>query len=91
MQYTGPFGDANPSCTVFSIRVSRAMIRFLGARADFRQMQMVQPPPFSSVANRPEFASLRFYCDAAYKFAEAEKDLKRHTVNAVGVQAIFLT
>ena len=38
-----------------------------------------------AVANRPEFASLRFSRDAAYKFAEAEKDLKRPTVNAVGV------
>jgi outer membrane protein len=38
-----------------------------------------------AIANRPEFASLRFSRDAAYKFAEAEKDLKRPTVNAVGV------
>lgn len=38
-----------------------------------------------AIANRPEFASLRLSRDAAYKFAEAEKDLKRPTVNAVGV------
>jgi len=38
-----------------------------------------------AIANRPEFASLRFSRDAAYKFAEAEKDLKRPSVNAVGV------
>jgi outer membrane protein len=49
-------------------------------------------PPASSddlvaqaIANRPEFASLRFSRDAAYKFAEAEKDLKKPTVNAVGL------
>lgn len=38
-----------------------------------------------AIANRPEFASLRLSRDAAYKFAEAEKDLKRPTINAVGV------
>ena len=38
-----------------------------------------------AIANRPEFASLRLSRDAAYKFAEAEKDLKRPTVNAVGL------
>jgi len=38
-----------------------------------------------AIANRPEFASLRFSRDAAYKFAEAEKDLKRPVVNALGV------
>ncbi len=37
-----------------------------------------------AIANRPEFASLRLSRDAAYKFAEAEKDLKRPTVNAFG-------
>ncbi len=38
-----------------------------------------------AIANRPEFASLRLSRDAAYKFADAEKDLKRPTVNALGV------
>ena len=38
-----------------------------------------------AIANRPEFASLRLSRDAAYKFAEAEKDLNRPTINAVGV------
>jgi outer membrane protein len=33
-----------------------------------------------AVANRPELASLRFSRDSAYKFFEAEKDLKRPTV-----------
>lgn len=48
------------------------------------------PPPnpddlvAQAIANRPEFASLRFSRDAAYKFADAEKDLKRPTVNAFG-------
>jgi len=37
-----------------------------------------------AIANRPEFASLRLSRDAAYKFAEAEKDLKRPTVSAFG-------
>jgi outer membrane protein len=38
-----------------------------------------------AIANRPEFASLRLSREAAYKFADAEKDLKRPTVNAVGL------
>ncbi|MGD1068931.1 MAG: TolC family protein [Bryobacteraceae bacterium] len=38
-----------------------------------------------AIANRPEFAGLRLSRDAAYKFAEAEKDLQRPTINAVGV------
>jgi outer membrane protein len=38
-----------------------------------------------AIANRPEFASLRLSRDAAYKFAEAEKDLKRPTISAVAV------
>jgi outer membrane protein len=38
-----------------------------------------------AIANRPEFASLRLSRDAAYKFAEAEKDLQRPTINAVAV------
>jgi outer membrane protein len=38
-----------------------------------------------AIANRPEFASLRLSRDAAYKFADAEKDLKRPTVNAIGL------
>jgi outer membrane protein len=38
-----------------------------------------------AIANRPELAGLRFSRDAAYKFAEAEKDLSRPTVSAVAV------
>jgi outer membrane protein len=38
-----------------------------------------------AVSNRPELAGLRFSRDAAYKFAEAEKDLARPTVSAMGV------
>jgi outer membrane protein len=38
-----------------------------------------------AMANRPELASLGFSRDAAYKFAEAEKDLARPTVSLVGV------
>ena len=38
-----------------------------------------------AVANRPELASLRFSREAAYKFADAEKDLSRPTVSLVGV------
>jgi outer membrane protein len=49
------------------------------------------PPPDAdglvaqATANRPELASLRYSRDASYKFAEAEKDLSRPTVNMVGV------
>ncbi|MBZ5594676.1 MAG: TolC family protein [Acidobacteriia bacterium] len=38
-----------------------------------------------AIANRPELASLRYSREAAYKFAEAEKDLGRPTVSLVGV------
>jgi len=38
-----------------------------------------------ALAGRPELASSRFSRDAAYKFAEAEKDLSRPTVSLVGV------
>ena len=38
-----------------------------------------------AVANRPELASLRYSREAAYKFAEAEKDLVRPSVSLVGV------
>jgi outer membrane protein len=38
-----------------------------------------------AAANRPELASLGLSRDAAYKFAEAEKDLARPTVSLVGV------
>jgi outer membrane protein len=38
-----------------------------------------------AMTNRPELSGLRFSRDAAYKFAEAEKDLSRPTVSLVGV------
>lgn len=38
-----------------------------------------------ALGNRPELASLRLSRDAAYKFADAEKDLSRPTVSAVAV------
>jgi outer membrane protein len=72
------------------------LARALGADrvVDYQVQEEALPPtpPASpdtlvaqAVANRPEFASLRLSRDAAYKFAEAEKDLKRPTVNALGV------
>jgi outer membrane protein len=38
-----------------------------------------------AIANRPELASLRFSRDSAYKFYEAEKDLRRPTVSIAAV------
>ncbi len=38
-----------------------------------------------AMSNRPELASFRYSREAAYKFAEAEKDLSRPTVSLVGV------
>ena len=38
-----------------------------------------------AISNRPELAGLRFSRDAAYKFADAEKDLSRPTVSAIAV------
>ena len=59
------------------------------------QVQEEPLPPFppanpddlvaQAIANRPELASFRYSRDSAYKFAEAEKDLSRPTVNLVGV------
>lgn len=47
------------------------------------------PAPDSLIAqalsNRPELAGLRLSRDASYKFAEAEKDLSRPTISAIGV------
>lgn len=37
-----------------------------------------------AIQNRPELAGLKYSRDSAYKFADAEKDLKRPTVSAVG-------
>jgi len=37
-----------------------------------------------AMSNRPELAGLKFSSEAAYKFAEAEKDLARPTVSLVG-------
>jgi len=42
-----------------------------------------------AIGNRPELASLRFSRDAAYKFADAEKDLSRPTVSAVAVGGLI--
>ena len=38
-----------------------------------------------AISNRPELASLRFARDSAYKFFQAEKDLKRPTVSIAAV------
>jgi outer membrane protein len=38
-----------------------------------------------AIDNRPELASLRASRDAAYRFADAEKDLSRPTVSAIAV------
>ncbi len=38
-----------------------------------------------AISNRPELASLRLSRDSAYRFADAEKDLKRPSINAMGV------
>jgi outer membrane protein len=42
-----------------------------------------------ALANRPEFAALRLTRDSAYKFADAEKDLSRPTVEAVAVGGVI--
>ena len=41
-----------------------------------------------ALTNRPEFAALRLARDSAYKFADAEKDLSRPTVSAIGVGGV---
>ena len=58
---------------------------------DVQETSLPPTPPASpddliaqAIANRPEFASLRLSRDAAYKFADAERDLKRPSVNAYG-------
>lgn len=42
-----------------------------------------------ALGDRPEVASLRFSRDAAYKFADAERDLKRPTVSLVAVGGLI--
>ena len=42
-----------------------------------------------ALANRPEFAALRLTRDSAYKFADAEKDLSRPTVEALAVGGVI--
>ncbi len=42
-----------------------------------------------AIGNRPELAGLRFSRDAAYKFADAEKDLSRPTVSAIAVGGLI--
>lgn len=42
-----------------------------------------------ALGNRPELAGLRFTRDAAYRFADAEKDLSRPTVSAVAVGGLI--
>lgn len=56
---------------------------------DVQEMPLPAKPPDSpddliaqAIASRPEFASLKLSRDAAYSFADAERDLKRPTVNA---------
>ncbi len=39
--------------------------------------------------NRPELASLKLSRDAAYKYADAENDLKKPTVSAIGVGGVL--
>ncbi len=48
------------------------------------------PAPFldSALRARPELASLRLRRDAAYRFAEAEKDLARPTIGALGATGL---
>ena len=42
-----------------------------------------------ALGNRPELAALRFTRDAAYKFADAEKDLSKPTVSAEAVAGLL--
>jgi len=72
------------------------LARALGAdqvvRYELDEVPMPAAPPSApddlvtqAIAGRPELASLRASRDSAYKFAEAEKDLKRPIVSAVAV------
>ena len=42
-----------------------------------------------AIGNRPELVGLRFSREAAYKFADAEKDLSRPTVSAIAVGGVI--
>ncbi len=62
------------------------------ANYQLADMPLPASPPAASdqlvaqaLGNRPELAGLRLSRDAAYKFADAEKDLKRPTVSAIAV------
>lgn len=72
--------------------LGRAMGSDMPANYQLADEPLPAGPPASAdplvaqaIANRPELAGLRFSRDAAYKFAEAEKDLSRPTVSAVAV------
>jgi len=72
--------------------LGRAMGSDMPANYQLADEPLPAGPPASAdplvaqaIANRPELAGLRFSRDAAYKFAEAEKDLTRPTVSAVAV------
>jgi outer membrane protein len=72
------------------------LTRALGAQQSTSYQLVDEPLPPSpspdvealvvqALQNRPEAASLRLTREAAYKFLEAERDLKRPTANFVGV------
>jgi outer membrane protein len=72
--------------------LGRAMGSDMPANYQLAEEPLPAGPPASAdplvaqaISNRPELAGLRFSRDAAYKFAEAEKDLSRPTVSAVAV------
>jgi outer membrane protein len=72
--------------------LGRAMGSDMPADHQLSEEQLPPGPPGTALelvaqalGNRPEMASLRFSRDAAYKFADAEKDLSRPTVSAIAV------
>jgi outer membrane protein len=76
--------------------LGRAMGSDLSANGQLMDEPLPSGPPATveqlvaqALGNRPEVASLRFSRDAAYKFADAEKDLKRPTVSLVAVGGLI--
>lgn len=72
--------------------LGRALGSDQAANYQLTEEQLPAAPPDTAVDlltqainNRPELASLRLSRDAAYKFLQAETDLKRPTVSAVAV------
>lgn len=83
---------AQDSVTAAQAELGRAMGSGQPSNYALTDEPLPQAPPATidmlvqqAISNRPELASLRAAREAAYKFADAERDLKRPTVSGVAM------